>query len=94
MRCEFSARAEADLESIGDYIAQDNPARALSFFQEIRQCCQNMAAQPLAAPLRPEYGEGIRRMPFGRYLIFYSVGDQSILIEHVRHSARKPEKLG
>lgn len=28
--------AQNDLEEIGDYIAQDNPGRALTFIQEIR----------------------------------------------------------
>ena len=27
----YTSRAETDLEEIGDYIAQDNPARALAF---------------------------------------------------------------
>ena len=31
----FTPLAETDLEDIGDYVAQDNPARALSFIQEI-----------------------------------------------------------
>ncbi len=31
----FTPLAETDLEQIGDYIAQDNPARALTFMQEI-----------------------------------------------------------
>jgi hypothetical protein len=29
MRCAFTPLAEADLEAIGDYIALDNPRRAL-----------------------------------------------------------------
>jgi len=33
-RLIFSPRAAADLEAIGDYIAHDNPARAISFLEE------------------------------------------------------------
>ncbi len=36
MRCELSPIAEFDLEEIGDYIARDNPSRAVSFVREIR----------------------------------------------------------
>ena len=36
MRVEFSRFVEHDLEAIGDYIARDNPRRALSFVREIR----------------------------------------------------------
>jgi toxin ParE1/3/4 len=38
-RLFFSPRAEADLEDIGDYIARDNPARAISFLEELRSHC-------------------------------------------------------
>ena len=44
----FTPLAETDLEDIGDYIAQDNPARALSFIQEIRAQCQKIGKSPLA----------------------------------------------
>jgi plasmid stabilization system protein ParE len=31
MRFRFSHRAETDIEEIGDYIAEDNPERAVTF---------------------------------------------------------------
>ena len=34
MRVDISPLAERDLETIGDYIAHDNPPRALSFVAE------------------------------------------------------------
>lgn len=66
MKCIFSILAERDLEEIGDYIARDNPTRAVSFIQGIRDQCIKITANPKAAPLRPELGEGIRMVPFGR----------------------------
>ncbi len=36
MRVSISPLAERDLEAIGDYIADDNPARAVSFVAELR----------------------------------------------------------
>ena len=39
MQCVFSPLAEFDLEEIGDYIASDNPPRAVSFIREIRELC-------------------------------------------------------
>ena len=58
--------AELDLEEIADYIARDNLHRALSFIGEIRERCQNIVNFPEAAPLREEFGAGIRVIPFGR----------------------------
>jgi len=89
MQCVFSPLAEFDLEEIGDYIARDNPPRAVSFIREIRELCVKITAMPETAPLRHELVEGIRMVPFGRYLIFYTIGAKSIRIERVLHGARK-----
>jgi toxin ParE1/3/4 len=35
-RLLLSPRAQLDLEEIGDYIARDNPARAISFLDELK----------------------------------------------------------
>jgi toxin ParE1/3/4 len=88
MNCVFSPLAEHDIEEIGDYIALDDPYRAVSFIREIREQCFNIIDKPEAAPLRPELGEGIRMVPFGRYLIFYTFAVDLIRIERVLHGAR------
>ncbi len=46
MRLLFTPMAESDLESIGDYIASDNPHRAITFVRELRQQCQRIALNP------------------------------------------------
>jgi toxin ParE1/3/4 len=88
MQCVFSPLAEHDLEEIGDYIARDNPSRAVSFIREIREQCAKITAMPLAAPVRHELGEGIRMVPFGHYLIFCTVDAESIRIERILYGAR------
>jgi len=57
MRLEFSRWVESDLTAIADYIAQDNPARAVSFIREIREKIHLIAQHPLLYQLRPEIGE-------------------------------------
>lgn len=37
VRYRISPLAEQDLEAIGDFIAQDNPHRALTFIAELRE---------------------------------------------------------
>lgn len=44
----FSPLAALDLESIGDYIAQDNPMRALTFVEEIKAQCHKILIAPKA----------------------------------------------
>jgi toxin ParE1/3/4 len=87
----LTPEAERDLEEIGDYIAEDNPARAVSFIQEIRDQCNKIGNAPLAYAARPELGEDIRSCPHGRhYVIFFlvDVTDRSVLIVRILHGAR------
>ena len=46
MRLNFTPMAEQDLEAIADYIAADNPVRALSFVHELRTQCQRITLNP------------------------------------------------
>jgi len=48
VRVVLSNQAEVDLEEIGDYIAADNPVRAVSFVREVRDHFQQIAKAPLA----------------------------------------------
>jgi len=88
MRFHFSRRAEADLEEIGDFIAWDNPMRAVSFVGEPRDHCRKLLTFPQAAPLRPELGDGVRLGVFGNYVILYVVHVDLLEIRRVVHGAR------
>jgi toxin ParE1/3/4 len=70
VRVTISPLAERDLEAIGDYIADDNPARAVSFVAELRDHCNTIARMPGAYRLRPELGKGVRSCAHGDYVIF------------------------
>jgi toxin ParE1/3/4 len=86
--------AEADLEQIGDFIAQDNPARALSFVNEILDRCLRLADAPRGFPLVPRYEQsGIRRRPYREYLIFYRVEAERIDVLHILNGARDYEAI-
>nr|VFK54596.1 MAG: Plasmid stabilization system protein ParE [Candidatus Kentron sp. TUN]VFK57799.1 MAG: Plasmid stabilization system protein ParE [Candidatus Kentron sp. TUN]VFK62313.1 MAG: Plasmid stabilization system protein ParE [Candidatus Kentron sp. TUN] len=64
----FSIRAERDLEDIGDYIARDNPRRALSFVREMRKRCRDMSDFPENNPPFPQLGPNACFCPHGNYL--------------------------
>jgi toxin ParE1/3/4 len=86
--------AEADLEHIADYIAARNPVRALTFVRELRDKCEALADAPRAYPLVPRYEHfGIRRRPYGDYLIFYRIGADTIDIVHILHGAQDYEPI-
>lgn len=88
MRCKLSRLADSDLEEIADYIARDNPRRALSFVRELRDRCKKIASFPNAARLRPELGEGIRTVAYGRYVICYTVQPGEVRIERIVQGGR------
>ena len=87
MRVEISPLAERDLEAIGDYIADDNPSRALSFVAELRALCVKIAKAPQAYRARPELGEGIRSCAHGNYVIFFTATKARLRIVRVLHGA-------
>lgn len=69
-------------------IAQDNPARALTFVDELEDRCVALGNAPGIGTARPDLGDGICMLPHGRYLIFYRQTSRSVRIERVMHSAR------
>jgi toxin ParE1/3/4 len=88
MRLIFAPLAVTDLEEIGDYIAIDNPQRALSFVRELRVQCRKILDNPLAFAMREELAPGLRVLPYGHYLIFYRILDKTVRIERILHGAR------
>src|SRR5260370_26973043 len=73
MLVELSSFIESDLEAIADYIAQDNPMRAVSFIREIREELRLVGQNPLLYQLRPEIGEDARLAVVGRYVILFRI---------------------
>lgn len=94
MIVEVTAAAEADLEAIGDYIARGNPGRAASFVRELHQLCLEIAEMPESWPVVPRYEHhGVRRRVHGRYLIFYRIGPDRVIVLHIVNGAMDFEPL-
>lgn len=88
MILEFSSEAENDLEQIADYIAQDDPRRAVSFVRELRSKCEALLDVPNSFASVPRFEHhGIRRRVHGNYLIFYRVESEKVVIIHILHGA-------
>ncbi len=90
----FAERAFADLNRIGEFIALDNPRRSSSFVDELIDRCYRLADMPNAYPLLVGHEHtGIRRRPYGQYLIFYRIEKETLLILHVLNSAQDHEAI-
>lgn len=90
MRLRYTLRAARQIEKALDDIARESPQGVLSVRSRILVIATLLQQHPLAgrATSRP----GVRRIPLVRYpyLIDYRVGDDEIIIQRFRHSARKP----
>ncbi|ATQ66743.1 MULTISPECIES: type II toxin-antitoxin system RelE/ParE family toxin [Methylosinus] len=87
-------QAEADLEAIGEHIAEESPSRAVSFIEELREACEGLGSMSKRFPLAPRYEHaGIRRRVHGNYLIFYRIGIETVDVIHVLHGAMDYEPL-
>jgi toxin ParE1/3/4 len=94
MRVKISEVAESELEAIGNFIAEDNPARADSFVLELLDHCRKLAEHPRRYPLISGLEQlGLRRCPYKAYLILYAVDGDIIDIAHVLHSARDVSRI-
>ena len=80
-------RAERDLAEIADFIAKDNTVRAVSFVNELIDCCLAIADHPTLARIRPEIGKGIRLSIYGSYVVIYRIEGDDVVILRVVHGA-------
>lgn len=85
--------AEADLDDIIDYIAQDNPARAEAFGQELRDKTSSLARHPkMGRTGRPGLPAFVRELVVHRnYIVLYRVLDEAGTVEilRVKHAAQQ-----
>lgn len=88
MRLEFSRFIEGDLDHIADYIAQDNPQRAVTFIQDIRTKFHEIRNNPLLYQLRTDIGPEARLTTVGNYAILFRVTKDVVRIERVVYGGR------
>ena len=88
MKVIFTKQAETDLEQIADYIALDNPIRALSSIEEIEQKRLSIGDIPKAFPIVSELIElGIRKRVYQNYSIFFCIESNQVFIIRILNSA-------
>jgi toxin ParE1/3/4 len=89
MKTTISDKAQAELREIGDWIADDNPARADSFVLELIDRCRAIGPNPTLYPVASNIpGTAVRRRLYKGYLIFYRVKIDEVEIIHIVHSMR------
>lgn len=88
MKIRFTAPAEIDLETIGDWIAQDDPKRAATFVRELRKAAAGLARYPRRYPTLPDSQAEVRKKSYRDYLILYRVSEREVQVLRIVHGAR------
>ncbi|HYV36200.1 MAG TPA: type II toxin-antitoxin system RelE/ParE family toxin [Gemmataceae bacterium] len=94
MKYRISRRADADIERICDYIAENNPDAAERLDEKIHRAIQLLADFPGMGHTRPDVAD--KRYLFwavGNYVIAYRVEKKELVVVRVLHGARDFRKL-
>jgi toxin ParE1/3/4 len=87
MKLRYARGALSDLDEIFGYIARDNPRAAARLVSRIEQVMALIAEQPYVGTVTRK--SNLRRFPVGNYLIVYEIGSDEVIIQYVRHGARR-----
>lgn len=88
MRLEISRHVESDVDAIAEFIAEDNPQRAVVVVREIWRKILKIGEQPFLYQLRSEVGDGARLAVVGRNVILFRVTDETVRMERVVYGGR------
>ncbi len=90
MRLRWTRLAEADLDSIADYIGQDSPVAAARVILELIDQTEVLLARHVAMG-RPGRVIGTRELVIGKlpYVVPYRVRENEIEILRVLHTSRR-----
>jgi plasmid stabilization system protein ParE len=91
-RFRISPSAARDIREITRYIARDNPARALTFAQELRATIAVVGERPMSFPERINR-QRVRAALHHPYLILFRVSDDLVEVLRVVHGARDIDNL-
>ncbi len=89
----YAQDVERDLDSLAEYIAADNPRRAVSFLREIYTEIERIGQGPLLYQLRPDIGPAARLAVVGRYVILFRSAGDVVYIERVVYGGRELPRL-
>jgi toxin ParE1/3/4 len=86
-------QALTDLDDIFDYIAEDSIDRAIGFIRKLYEQMETLAINPGIGRRRDVLIPGLRSLPYGNYLIFYTPLDDGVDVVRVLNGARDLEAL-
>ncbi len=89
MSFRLTPLAEADIEAIVRYLAEDDPQAAIRWYDDIHRRCQRLGDMPGLGATRSDLRPGLRSFPLGNYLALYHEIDEGAEIVRIIHGARQ-----
>src|SRR5882672_10687571 len=90
----YRPRAEEDLEAIYRLIAQDSPARAFRFIEQIQKRCDLLRDSPEQGRARPDLRPTLRVVPYGRSVVItYQVTADTIEVLRIFYGGQDYETI-
>ena len=89
MKVRYTPPAQADLDEIYNYVAENNPFAAERIKRQIKIDIEILGELPFISRQSDYPGIRLRKVRRYPYLIFYSVKDDEVRILRVRHGARQ-----
>ncbi len=90
-RVEITPTAEADIEDIWSYIAEDSTESATAFILALEEQVVTLESFPERCPLIPEneiLGTRYRHLIYGNYRTIYKITGKVVIVLRVIHGAR------
>ena len=89
----YARDVEGDLDGLAEYIAADNPRRAVSFLREVYAEIERIGKGPLLYQVRADIGLDARLAVVGRDVILFRFAEDVVYIERVVHGGRELPRL-
>jgi toxin ParE1/3/4 len=84
----ISEEANRDLDEITDYFLSMSVNAGDKFVKSFTQKCIYLTQFPYIGKLYPELGDGLRGIRLERYIIFYQVFPDSLIIVRILNASR------
>lgn len=87
----YSRSAEADLDEIAEYtIGAWGKAQSAAYIDELQDCCEMIARNPLLGRACDHLAPGLRRLEQRKHVIFYRLESKRVSIFRILHERRLP----
>lgn len=92
MSPRVSPEAERDLDEMEAWLTENwGPLAAANIIDAVLDRIAKLPDMPLAGALRPEFGEDVRFVTAGRYVIYYEARAGDLVVLRILHGARDRE---